>query len=288
MRTTVSTVWRLALAAALVALALPAFAADLVIENGSDLWRTPGDGTTYAKFDTDPIPRDFFCGGSRPFTGEIIFQGVPIATKPRGVLGNTDTIVHRLDDAVFNEAGVATTRLQMRAMQFEGTQLFRNECGKFKVGLVLDGEQPITEMTVRRTGPDHGTFEARIWVNVKMTFTPVGRKGPVLELTREVRFPPARNVWASRPGPGISTHEGYVQVDTDANGRADTYVAGTSSNFAAGWRPDGSAAIPRTQLQIQQARLDQEMQLEVSCHEDPCGLHCPAPGGGGGSVIIMY
>lgn len=277
MSKTLSTVWRLALAAALVALAVPAFAADLVVENGSDLWRTPGDGTTYAKFDTDPIPRDFFCSGSQPFSGRIIFQGVPIATRPRGVLGNTDTIVHRLDDAVFNSEGVATTRLQMRAMQFEGTKLFRNPCGKFKVGLVLDGAQPITEMELRRLGPDHGIFIAQISANVKITFTPVDRKGATLELTREVRFPPARNVWASRPGPGTSTHEGYVLVDTDANGRADTYVAGTSTNFAAGWQPDGSAAIPRTQLANQQARIEV---IYVDCHEDPCGIHCPTAGGG--------
>lgn len=291
MRTTVSTVWRLVLAAALVALALPAFAADLVIENGSDLWRTPGDGTTYAKFDTDPIPRDFFCSGSRPFSGRIDMQGVPIATRPRGVLGNTDTIVHRLDDAVFNADGIATTRLQMRAMQFEGVELFRNECGKFKVGLVLDGPQPITEMKLRRTGADHGVFVAQISVNVKITFTPVGREGPALEVIREVRFPPARNVWASRPGPDTATREGYVLVDTDANGRADTYVPGTSTNFSAGWRTDGTAAVPKLDLAIQDgSRLigDTENQslFLAECHPDECGVHCPLPAGG--SVIYVY
>lgn len=270
----------LVLALALTAMASPAFAID-VIQNGSDLWQTPGNGTTYAKFDTEPIPAGFFCSGSAPFTGRVIFQGVPIATSPSGAFGPTDTIVHRLDDAVFNKEGVATTRIQMRAMQFKGVEPLRTKCGKFNVGLVLDGNlQPITKMDIYRLGDDHGYFVAEISVNVKITFTPVSGKGPTLEVTREVRFPPARNVWASRPGKGVSASQGFVLADTDGNGRADAYVPGASNNFAAGWHKDGTLATPLTPDQIN--ALPAETQLYASCHPDECGIHCP------GGVILYY
>lgn len=287
MSTTVSTVCRLALVVALVALALPAFAADLVIENGSDLWRTPGNGTSFVSFKADPIPRDFFCSGSRLFKGNVIVRGVPIVTRPEGALRKTDTIVHRLDDAVFNEAGVATTRVQLRALQFEGVDLLRNECGAFKVNVALSGVQPITEMQIVRQGPDHGYFETEISLNIKISFTPADRRGQVLEITREVNFPRARNLWAARPGPEGIQREGYVQVDTDGNGRVDTFVPGTSRNFAAGVRPDGTSILPELEVGQQlrgtgnladSAGLLQQAVvacMDVTCHCGQDGTHCP-------------
>jgi hypothetical protein len=80
--------------------ALPCLAADRVIYNGIDLWRTMGNGSTFADFAKNPIPAGFFCARSEPFTGRIAFQGVPVATGTPGVLGKTDTLVQRLDDAV--------------------------------------------------------------------------------------------------------------------------------------------------------------------------------------------
>lgn len=266
----------LVLALALVASVPTAYAGD-VIQNGSDLWRTLGDGTTYAKFDTEPIPAGFFCSGSAPFEGRVIFEGVPIVTSPSGAFGPTDTIVHRLDDAVFNQEGVAHTRIQMRAMQFKGVDVLRNECGEFTVGLVLDGSlQPVTRMAIHRLGPDHGYFVAEISANVRITFTPKSAGGEALELTREVRFPPARNVWSTKGGEGAIVRQGFVLADTNGDGRADNYVPGTSANFAAGWRPDGAAAIPMTAEELGQLDPIAAM-LAAGCHEDPCGLHCPSP-----------
>jgi len=107
-------VWLFAFALA----AAPALALDSTIYNGIDLWTTRGDGATFADFATNPIPAGFFCAKSAAFSGRIPMQGVPLATGVPGVLGKTDTIVQRLDDAVFNKKGVAFTRLQVRAMTF--------------------------------------------------------------------------------------------------------------------------------------------------------------------------
>ena len=88
-----------------VFLAVPVLAADRIITNGIDLWATRGDGSTFSDFAKSPIPAGFFCLDSEPFTGRIAFKGVPIATGQAGALGNADTIVQRLDNAVFNKQG---------------------------------------------------------------------------------------------------------------------------------------------------------------------------------------
>jgi len=256
------------LAAALLTLAaVPAFAHDLVIDSGLDIWITRDDGSTFFSFANDPLPADFFCSGSAAFDGSITFKGVPLTTSPEGALGRSDTILQRLDHAAFDENGVAVTRLQIRAMHLEGVELLQTWCGSFRVEVVLDGEQPVTEMRIYRESRRGGRFEAEVAVNAKVVFTPVDHKGEVLEVARSVVFPPLRNsTWARRGGEGAIRHEGYVQVDTDYNGKPDTFLPGTSSNFAAGW-PAG----PRRLGGI----LNKVATCGVNCHCDPeCSNHC--------------
>src|SRR5262245_45528254 len=95
--------------ALLLLIALPVAAADRVVQSGLDLWLTPGDGKTFIDFSRAPLPAGFFCFKSEAFAERIVFRGVPIVTGEPGALGRTDTIVERLDDAVFNRRGVATT-----------------------------------------------------------------------------------------------------------------------------------------------------------------------------------
>jgi hypothetical protein len=223
-----------AIFALILALAVPAVAADRVIANGIDLWRTPGNGMSYADFSEDPIPAGFFCPGSAPFTGRIVMQGIPIASNQPGALRNTDTIIQRLDNARFNKRGVATTRIQMKAMQFEGLTLVKTICGDFKAFVRLDGEQPITTMRIVRDHEKGGRVIAPISVNIKISFEPVGRDTTeVWELRQELRFPPApRMEWVGSRA-GTSVVNGFVKVDTDSDGAPDTFLPGTSS-FAAG------------------------------------------------------
>ena len=249
-----------------VLLAMPAFAADLIIANGVDLWRTPGDGTTFADFSKQSIPAGFFCNGSEPFTGRVILKGIPIASN--GALGNTDTIIQRLDNAAFNKRGVATTRIQMRAMQFEGLAPVKTACGAFKLRVTLDGEQPVTTMRIVQDNQKGGRFFAPIWVNVKLSFEPIGRVSTeALELRKSLRFPPARHQeWsANRGNAGV---KGFVKVDTDSDGAPDTFLPGTSS-FAA-----GVAAFPQRVA----SKLRQQQQIdENGCHVEDEGQHCPQP-----------
>lgn len=294
-----SSCWsRFTLCVLLLALAVaPAQAFDL-IDSGIDIWVTRSSGATFIGFEENVLPADFFCSGSNPFAGKIAFRGVPVATFPQGALGRTDTIVQRLDEAVFDQDGIAVTRLQVRALQFEAVQPLRNECGTFNVRVSLDGEQPITEMRIVRENPNGGRFEAEVAVNARIVFTPIDHKGEMLEMTLEVRFPPRRNsLWAQRPGSDAVKAEGFVVVDTDFDGQPDTFVPGTSRNFTAGWpsKPVDADIFRRlqdpTQSEVSGTLLDgvNTAQLpqglanmaegltacSINCHCEPsCGDHC--------------
>lgn len=241
---------------------LPALAAPRVITNGIDPWNTAGDGTTFADFSKNPLPAGFFCAGSAPFAEKVVFRGVPVATGTPGALKRTDTIIQRLDDAVFNKKGVAVTRLQVRALQFEGTAPIKTSCGLFKVGVALNGEQPITRMKIVRLNEEGGTYDAPIAVNIKIFFTPIGRPGAeALEVAREFRFPPAKDArWTFEAGAGGARHAGMLLVDTDADRQPDTYIPGTS-NFAAGWAANLSSGPTK-------------LRPVYTCHQYSDGQHC--------------
>ena len=57
--------------------ATSAFAADRVIQNGIDAWRTTDDGSTFVDFAKNPIPAGFFCPGSAPFKGRLTSRESP-------------------------------------------------------------------------------------------------------------------------------------------------------------------------------------------------------------------
>src|SRR5262245_64586256 len=91
-------------------------AADPVIQRGIDAFTTTDNGKTYYDFAQNPIPAGFFCNKSAAFTGRIAFKGLPLETAAPGQLRGRDTVIERLDDAVFNAKDTAVTRLQFKAL----------------------------------------------------------------------------------------------------------------------------------------------------------------------------
>jgi hypothetical protein len=219
------------LVALVVLAALPAAAAD-VIYRGIDPWITVPDGT-YADLRNNPIPAGFFCADSPAFDGYIWLRGVPLAADS-DALGATDTIVERLDNAVFNKRGVAVTRVRVRALQLEGIDTFKTTCGDFTVKVTLDGEQPLSRMRILRESATGGRFLVPLAVNTKLIFTRVDGSEQ-LEFADHVRFPVnPHNRWSYRQLVPNAKRLGRVTVDTDWDGTPDTLLAGTS-NFVGGW-----------------------------------------------------
>jgi hypothetical protein len=225
-----------------LAVAAPAAAVN-VIRSGIDLWTTKADGRTHWDFAGDAIPAGFFCANSAPFTGVLHLKGSPIATGKPGALGATDTIVQRLDDAVFNKSGVATTRIQLRALSLESMSPIKTSCGLFDVKASLAGDQPITRMRIFRDSPTSGSYIAPLALNVKLVFTPVHtRTTRPLVLRKSIRFLPKPNAtWTAASPDGLLTHEDFVKVDTDGDGDPDSFLAGTS-NFCASGNPASKIA----------------------------------------------
>ncbi|HET9211451.1 MAG TPA: hypothetical protein VFR03_13670 [Thermoanaerobaculia bacterium] len=232
MKSLIRSVALIAIVAALISGA-PVFAAD-AIHNGVDLWMTVA-GFAQTSFADEPLPAGFFCEGSQPFTGTVVFKGVPFATAPAKSLGGMDTAVRRLDDAVFNEKGEAATRIQLLALSLASVKPVETSCGKYDVRVSLAGEQPVTTMKIFRTEALGGTYSAPLALNVKAVFTPVnGTKSARREVTRRIELGPgSRSVWAYVQAP---QYPASVKIDTDGDGKPDTLLP-TSSNFVAGVSP---------------------------------------------------
>ena len=117
-------------------------------------------------------------------------------------------------------------------------------CGKFMATVRLDGVQPITQMIIRRENENGGRFSGPLWLNVKVSFTPVDRVSrESLEIPVEVRFP-AKAEYPWRNKPGTPEPVGFVLVDTDGDRVADTYLPGTSNFFAGQASRQGKPGAP--------------------------------------------
>jgi hypothetical protein len=178
----------------LAVVALPVLAASPIdrVPAGLDYWQTLSSGATAYDFSNNAIPAGFFCNGSAPFKGRVNFEGVPIHTEPAGILGTTDTVIERLDEAVFDDGGTARTRIRGRVLNLQGTELLKNACGQFKVTARLTHDQPTSPMIFHAANQYGGTFDAQLRLRVQVSFTDVRTKR-TLSLVRDVYLPTVNN-----------------------------------------------------------------------------------------------
>jgi hypothetical protein len=205
-----------------------------VIHRGIDVFTTVDDGKSFNDFAYSPIPAGFFCKGSQAFSGKVTFKGLPLTTDPPGRLAGADTIVERLDEAVFDK-GVAFTRIRFRALSLVSSAPIKTTCGDFHVYVSLASKQRVTTMTILQTQQNGGDFTAPLAVDARLTFIPVkpGRtkEARKLELTQSITFPATPSPWslvADNPSKRIAT----VTVDTDGDLIPDTVLPGFSNFFA--------------------------------------------------------
>jgi hypothetical protein len=225
-------------------LGLSPLAADPMIERGIDVFTTPADGKTFYDFAQNPIPAGFFCRDSEAFTGRIAFKGLPLVTRVPGQFRSTDTVVERLDDAVFNAKGTATTRIQFRALSLVSITPLKTACGAFHAYVSLSGKQRVTTMNIQRTQQGGGNFAAPLAADIRLTFIPVksahGKNARNLNMTGRFIFPATSIPWSFTDGPKTLD---TVLVDTNGDQIPDRSLPGPSNFF-----PGRSPSSLRTAL----------------------------------------
>lgn len=251
----------LAAFAVVLLLSVSPLAADTVIRRGIDVFTTTANGKTYYDFASAPIPAGFFCKSSPAFSGRVVLKGLPLETEIPGQLRGADTVVERLDDAVFDSNGAAVTRVRVQALSLVSVSPIKTSCGSFHAYITLDGKQRATTMRIYRTSERGGKFLAPVSVSARMTFVPVrGKSARKLELKGNFNFPASAIPWSVEGGPATKKI-GPVVVDTNGDLAPDTYFQGTS-NFAPGWSPDFVATKGCTLCE------------PSICHEEEGKQHC--------------
>ena len=224
---------RSVLAALVFSLGLSPLAAEPMVQRGNDVFTTPADGKTSYDFAHSPVPAGFFCKRSKAFTGRVEFKGLPLATAAPGQLRGADTVVERLDDAVFNAKGLATTRLQFRALSLVSIAPIKTACGSFHAYVSLNGTQRVTTMNIRRTEEGGGSFTAPLAADVRLTFIPVKPRAKAarnLELTGSFTFPATPLPWSFTESAPAKAFEA-VLVDTNGDLTPDSRVSAPSNFF---------------------------------------------------------
>ncbi|NJL26573.1 MAG: hypothetical protein HC897_01195 [Thermoanaerobaculia bacterium] len=177
--------------------------------------------------------------------------------------------MHRIDDAVFDRQGLATTRLRMAALSLASIEPIVTSCGtSWNLRATLaPGEQPTTEMRIYRDRKGGGHYEAPLLLNIRLTFTRAdAATDETLEIDRPFSLRPVVGaLWTTKPTPKTVRVEGYVRVDTDGDQVADLSLPGTSDFF-----PEGRS---ETQAKGYYFSCD-EVPPDSFCHDDGSGCHC--------------
>ncbi len=224
---------------AAVLLAAPLFAQK--IAPGYDIWKTVGDGKTFMDFSENPIPAGFFFEGSEAFTGRINFVGEPLATQPANALQGADTIVERLDEAVFDGV-TARSRVRVMALSLRAAEPIEVDGAKWDVTVSLTETQPITEIVYEKFHDDGGFFQADLVMNMRFTFRHRVVKKLAYVLERTVHFPQTSDTPFRMFSPELPAakqgraHLASLQVDTNGDGLAESLL------------PLASTRLPSTSL----------------------------------------
>jgi hypothetical protein len=258
--------------------ALPVLAASPIdrVPAGLDYWQTLSSGATMYDFSNNAIPAGFFCDGSAPFKGRVNFEGVPIHTDPAGILGTTDTVIERLDDAIFDDGGTAHTRIRGRVLNLQGTDLLKNACGRFKVTAHLTHDQPTSPMVFHAVNQYGGTFDAQLRLRVQVDFANAKTR-KTLSLIRDVYLPTVNNTPFAIGKAAQADCASTTTVNSTAVRLEDGSLLRSSDNPAGG--PNQKVSGTQTQPTEQPAQPVGDTQVVTGCYCNSDGKCLPTYSG---------
>ena len=149
------------------------------IPKGFDIFQTQPTKTNFTVPNSFPIPAGFFAAGSKPFSGEIKFEGVPIGTFHGKDVGDADTVVQRKRNAHVGPGdGKATIPIELVQLHLQSTEPIKVKVGSstelWDVSATVSHKRHSAgHMTIRKKNESGGTFSSSFPVYPLLTFTRV-------------------------------------------------------------------------------------------------------------------
>lgn len=238
----------LAWVVASVLVAGPAVAQSTITLNlGSDIFTTPGGGSTTVDLSQYPIVAQLL--GGPPSPSVVALSGKPIAG-----LGQTDTVVDRLQSVTLGALNVPSNPVPLRltGLSLQGTV----SAGGATWNLVVSVSPNAVSggsITLTRTHADGGHFDATINVVPHLIFTNSNTGSTVdvdcaFDCSGSIALSSQNSAWVVTGGgfnpgaagvPNIANNTAY---DGDADGTADDLYK--KSNFYPGFAPGSYAPVP--------------------------------------------
>lgn len=238
----------LAWAAALVLTAGSAAAqGTITIGAGSDIFTTPGGGSTTVDLAQYPIVSQLLGGPPSPTV-------VPLSGKPIAGLGQTDTVVERLQNVTLGAFNVPSNPVPLR---LNGLSLRGRVSAGGSVWNVVVSVSPNAvsngSITLTRTHADGGHFDAAINVVPHLIFTNSNTGATVdvdcaFDCSGAIALSSQNAAWVIggggfNPGAaGVPSIANNTPYDGDADGTADDVYK--KSNFYPGFQPGSYVPAP--------------------------------------------
>lgn len=215
-------------------------------KKGSDIFVTPADGVTRVDLSQYPVANVL---GGQPSPSLVPLKGKPIAG-----LGQTDTVVDRLDDLTLAVGETGTTRAVLRGLSLVSINPVSAGGKSWHLFVsVSPGAASSGTVTATRSNADGGSFSAGFEVVPHLIFT--STDGDVVTIDcafhcdSTISLTSTRSPWVTSDGQfnpqsaGVPTIANGTHYDGDGDGFADDEFVG-GSNFFPGFDPQTYAVVP--------------------------------------------
>ena len=238
--------------AAVVLLVVPAEA--LTARDGMDLFTTPGGGQTKVDLSLFPLAQAFGQGATAS-PSLVSLKGKPIAG-----LGQTDTVVHRINDVGLSIGSSGTTAIELVGLRLISqstvavTVSGQTNHWNLEVGLSNLAASNGT-MTIQQNTSQGGTFDTNFNVVPRLRFSRSGAADVIIDcgasgtLCGTMTLSSSNSAWVSSDGAfdpgtaGVPNFANNTAFDGDGDGTADDHFVG-GTNFYAGFDPVTYNPVP--------------------------------------------